>query len=48
VALSDPDHLDGVLATLEEGYYRARELSAPLNQILFVAEASKGASVREL
>ena len=48
VALSDPDHLDGVLATLEEGYYQARELSAPLNQILFVAEASKGASVREI
>jgi galactokinase len=48
VALSDPDHLDGVLTAFEEGYYRARELSSPLKQILFVAEASKGASVMEL
>jgi len=48
VTLSDPDHLDGVLAAFEEDYYRARELSAPLKQLLFVAEASEGASVREL
>jgi N-acetylgalactosamine kinase len=48
VALSDPDHLDGVLAALEEGYFRERELPTPLEQLLFVAEASEGASVREL
>lgn len=47
VALSDPDHLDGVLAALEEGYYREREPPTPLGQVLFVAAASEGASVGE-
>jgi len=47
VALSDPDHLDGVLAALEEGYYRERELPTPMGQVLFVAAASEGASVGE-
>jgi len=48
VALTDPDHLYGVLAALAEGYYRERDLSTPLEQVLFVAEASEGASVMEL
>ena len=47
VALSDTDHLDGVLAALEEGYYRERELPTPLGQLLFVAAASEGSSVGE-
>ncbi len=48
VALTDPDHLYGVLAALADGYYRKRDLSTPLEQVLFVAEASEGASVMEL
>jgi hypothetical protein len=40
--------LDAVLAALEEGYYRSRDLPTSLGQLLFVAEASDGASVREI
>ncbi len=45
---SDQDRLDRVLAALEEGYYRSRDLPTSLGQLLFVAEASDGASVREI
>jgi galactokinase len=48
VTLTDPGRLDGVVAALNEGYFRERELSTPLEEVLFVAEASGGASVTEL
>jgi len=48
VVLTDPDRLDRVLAALKDGYYGERELPTPLEQVLFVAEASGGASVMEL
>ncbi|MCJ7628406.1 MAG: galactokinase [Longimicrobiales bacterium] len=48
VALAAPNRLDAVLAALEEGYYRSRDLPTSLGQLLFVAEASDGASVREI
>jgi galactokinase len=48
VALAPPERSAGVLAALEDGYYRERKLSTPLDQVLFVAEASGGATVGEL
>ncbi|MFH1763243.1 MAG: hypothetical protein ABIF09_03530, partial [Gemmatimonadota bacterium] len=48
VALAAPDRLDAVLAALAEGYYRSRGLPGTLDHVLFVAEASAGASVSEL
>jgi galactokinase len=48
VALTDPDSLGGVMEGLEEGYYRDREVLPAFGQPLFVADASEGASVREL
>jgi galactokinase len=45
VALTDPDHLDRVRAALEEDYYRKREHPGPMEHVLFLAEASSGASV---
>jgi len=48
VALCHPDEVEGIMGALEEGYYKGKELSLPLNRILFLAEASRGASVRKL
>ena len=48
VVLTDPKQLDGVLAAMEEGYYRERDLPGPLEEVLFVAHAAAGASVKEL
>jgi len=48
VALCHPDCLEGIMETLEDGYYREKQLPLPLNQVLFPAEASPGASVRAL
>lgn len=45
VALCSPARLEGVLEALEVGYYSHRTLDAPLEQVLFVAEAAGGASV---
>jgi len=48
VALCRPDRLEGIMGALEEGYYREKQLPIPLDQVLFLAEASQGASVRKL
>jgi galactokinase len=48
VALTDPDHLQGVLRSLETGYFRTREFPGPLSSVLFLAEPAGGASVEPL
>jgi galactokinase len=48
VALTDPFRLDRLLRTLEEGYYRSMTLPHPLQDVLFVAQPSGGASVEEV
>ncbi len=48
VALAGPGHADRVLSALGERYYRGRELEAPLESVLFVAEPSAGAGVTAL
>jgi galactokinase len=44
VALAAEDRVTRVLDVLEEGFYRGRILAAPLDQVLFVAEAAPGAN----
>jgi galactokinase len=48
VALTDRDHLEGVLQSLETGYFRTREFPRPLSSVLFLAEPAGGASVEPL
>jgi galactokinase len=48
VALAGDRHLQGVLGSLEEGYYGERSLPGPIEDRLFVALPSAGASVRAL
>ena len=48
VALADERHVQGVIANLEEGYYRERSLPGAVEDHLFEALPSAGASVREL
>jgi galactokinase len=48
VALAGPGQADDVLAALEQEYFRTRYLAAPLDQVLFVAQASQGATVQAL
>ena len=48
VALADERHVQGVIANLEEGYYRERSMPGPVEDHLFEAIPSAGASVREL
>ena len=48
VALTDPFRLERLLGTLEQGFYRPRNLAHPLRDVLFVAQPSRGASVEEV
>ena len=49
VALTDRRHLDQVLGTLEDRYFRSRLSEGErLDDVLFVAEAGGGASVQEI
>jgi galactokinase len=48
VALSGPGRTERILHALETEYYRPRSLHGPLSHVLFVAEPSEGADVREL
>ncbi len=48
VALADEPHVQGVIANLEEGYYRERNTPGPVEDHLFEALPSAGASVREI
>jgi len=48
VALTDPFRLDRLLHTLEAGYYRTMSLPHPLEDVLFLARPSRGASVERL
>ena len=48
VALADDRHVEGVVANLEKGYYHDRSVPGSLEDHLFVAQPSAGASVREL
>ena len=48
VSLTSPERLDGVLVALKEGYYGNRNFSGPIDDVLFVAQASEGATVRQI
>ena len=48
VALATRERTPAVLARLREGYFLAKELPGSLEEVLFVAEAGPGASVRAL
>jgi galactokinase len=48
VALTDASRVDTVLEALRSHYYVSRALDRPVDEVLFVAEASRGASVAEL
>jgi len=48
VALVDQNHMETVFSSLEEGYYRNRDLTTPLSQLLFLGKPSDGASVISL
>ena len=48
VALADDRHVQEVIANLEEGYYRERSLPGPVENHLFEALPSAGASIRKL
>ena len=48
VALTVPSRLDRVMGTLRDGYYREHRMEGPLKDALFVAGASRGASVHAL
>jgi len=48
VALADERHVQGVIANLEEGYYSERSMPGPVENHLFEALPSAGASVRKL
>lgn len=48
LAVARQEKLSGVLSHLEEGFFRARDYTGSLNEHLFVAEASGGATVRGL
>ncbi len=48
VALADERHVQGLMANLEEGYYRERSMPGPVENHLFEALPSAGASVRKI
>ena len=48
VALAEGPRTPDVVEALREGYYRDRELPEPVEDVLFVAQAAGGASVRAL
>jgi len=48
VALAPPEKAEGVLDALKTGYYESRKVEGPLDDVLFVAEPSRGASVEGL
>ncbi len=48
VALAGPDSVDGVMESMEQGFYQPRGDVGKLDQILFQAEASQGATVETL
>jgi galactokinase len=48
VALTDSERVQSVMEALKTGYYERRELNLPLRDVLFLAEPSEGASIREI
>jgi galactokinase len=48
VALTVPERVENVLDALRSGYYRDRDVSTGLDEVLFVARAGPGASVVRL
>jgi galactokinase len=48
VALTDSERVQSVMEALKMGYYEKREPDLPLRDVLFLAEPSEGASVREI
>ena len=48
VILTSPERLSEVLVALKDGYYGNRNFSGPIDDVLFVAQASEGATVREI
>jgi galactokinase len=45
VALTEESRADGIMAALEEGYFRRRDLPGSLSDVLFQARPSQGASI---
>jgi galactokinase len=48
VALAGRDRLGEVMRALKDGYYEGRSLESSLNEVLFVAEPSDGATVAQI
>jgi galactokinase len=48
VALTDSQRVQSVMEALREGYYQKREPNLPVRDVLFLAEPSEGASIREV